>query len=360
MRRSLAGPVALFVALSPSLPVPASADTRRSRRARLPESLLTIQPACRCESCVSPIWSHLIFSRAMDQPTSPGAEHPRRITRAIARLTLVVGTVAAFWLLAPASANADEGPLDDVAEAVDDVAQSTQDPVTDTASDVVESATVSDTTDAVEQVTAPEAARDGEPIQDVTAALTPGEVEHVAGEVLNGAQGAIQEARGVASPLVDAVDGLTPIASELIRSATDPVIALLAPTIQPGPTIESIGLPGPGSQDPAFSPLVQPIDSTGISRAFALANSAGQWLMADVSLEGTSTSSGGSASLPRDPNDEPSTTGSGARSGPRMSVDDLAAFLMLMAILLGLGRWSRREAELRLSPVFLSLAERPG
>jgi hypothetical protein len=42
------------------------------------------------------------------------------------------------------------------------------------------------------------------------------------------------------------------------------------------------------------------------------------------------------------------------------SLDDLAAILASIMIALGLVRSFWREAELRYSPIFLSLAERPG
>jgi hypothetical protein len=55
-------------------------------------------------------------------------------------------------------------------------------------------------------------------------------------------------------------------------------------------------------------------------------------------------------------------TGTAARDTMRggSSTHDLAALAAPIFIALALVRWSRREAELRYSPVFLSLAERPG
>jgi hypothetical protein len=42
------------------------------------------------------------------------------------------------------------------------------------------------------------------------------------------------------------------------------------------------------------------------------------------------------------------------------SLQDFAAVLVAIMIALGLVRWSRRDTEMRYSPVFLSLAGHPG
>jgi hypothetical protein len=48
-------------------------------------------------------------------------------------------------------------------------------------------------------------------------------------------------------------------------------------------------------------------------------------------------------------------------SGPSRWVSSgFTAFLLASAIFLGSGRWSRRDAEVRITPVFLSRSERPG
>jgi hypothetical protein len=242
----------------------------------------------------------------MKPPPSPGSGPRQRIVRTVARCAFVVAAIAAIWLLAPASASADEGPLDLTVDAtVDEVVGSTE----DTATSVV------DQTDDAAESAASSGSPDGPALGSVAA--------------------------GQREPTGDATDpvalGLETVGG-LLTPPTTGRANIFVPNLETASTNSSELVPAPDPSETFVEFGDAPASPDVPTQAAAIGGFSARELAAE------SSAAPGSADPLR----------------PRPRMHDLAAFLILMTLLIGFGRWSRREAEKRLSPLFLSLAERPG
>jgi cytoskeletal protein RodZ len=255
----------------------------------------------------------------MAYETSP--ERPR-IVRSVVRVVLLVGAIVAVWLIAPAAANALEPPTspdDAVTEA------------TDTVTDAADSA--------------------GNTIAEAEASVT-----DAADDVVSTVENAGDGAADVARPLQDAVSAVD------VRDTISDVEANAKSGTAPDPTARRIdggdGMAGPRDREDVTSlrladePALTSALTTGPVAA-AAASDAGA---------AVTSSSGAAPESAATPDGVPPAMGSTARNvlGGDSSFDDLAAILAAIVIALGLVRWSRRENETVYSPVFLSLAARPG
>jgi hypothetical protein len=344
------------------------------------------------------------------------------VLRLVVRLVFSVGAIVALWLIAPTAANALEPPasLDDavtattdavdsidaeitvtdaaeeltdtvdaaatsIAEAVEEptdtvndapdsavtsVADSAEEP-TDTVNDAPDSA-VTSVIEAVEEPTdtVNDAADVGGRVDPITKAISSA-TRDVPGSA-RGASARVWEFAANAVPTVeDAGEGATDVARQLqdAASTVDPsIISPVEATAKfatadvatvPHIDVDGMAMLGRGEDvtslpledEPALTIRGPPLTTEPIAAATT----------SDARAAATLASSGEPSALPT-PDGPLPATGSTApdllRDGS--SLDDLAAILASIMIALGLVRSFWREAELRYSPIFLSLAERPG
>jgi hypothetical protein len=314
------------------------------------------------------------------------------------RLLLLLGGIAVVWLIAPAAANADPS-IGGVGDAVEDTTSGATDAVEDTASGA---------TDAVENTTSGAA----DAVEDTTSGATDA-VEDTTSGAADAAQaatsGATDTVETTASGAIDTVEGTTSDATQALKSAADEVVAAARSTTKQaidvaGVVLETAGglgdriiadasalttgslafvreavdtvsdgvvPPGVDSlQDVAVATRTAPppdlrrtstdVSDRGARTASSITGSIG-W-MAAIPPGETAASPGSGPGPPVPSTDSTPATSSMSRFTLRVgpSSHDLAAVLAAFAIALALVRWSRRERERTLTPVFLSLVERPG
>jgi len=334
-----------------------------------------------------------------------------------ARLFFVVGAIVVIWIVAPSTAQAD-GPTDTVAdttstvEPTETVAETTStveptETVAETTSSASESSssTVSDATestpaaaqtaadasatvqgasqtasDAADGVTGAVSDAAGDPVAKVTASAE--EASRTATETINGATGAATRAADSATQTIrDAADtGVSMVADAgdaVVRTsgaaAADLSNAVRVATSEPMPTAPS-SVPQLDGSDPV--PVVEPDQDAprSLSDLPPLVDRERSSLVTNASSTGVASAAAGTTSSQDDsasdtvPNraatsrDALPATGTSASETLRAgsSLQDFAAVLVAIMIALGFARWSRRDAEKRYAPVFLSLAGNPG
>lgn len=272
----------------------------------------------------------------MEPTPSPGAPPRRGIRRGVARLALL-GAAVAIWLLAPATAGADEvlpdanaadgaaGPVSDTLGTDEGIGITGTDPV---------GGTVDRATDVGARTVTPDTATRGHP----SATDIVGTVASGVDELLNDFPNVVRETTGAVFEVV---------ADPPIGRPREDARAITPSHEGARPAIEAGG----------------PIEAP--RRWGAVVGRAGTRLdvgrTAEVPSIDRADPAGGSRPSGRVPMNEAPIAGA-ERSvlGPKTPVDDLVAFLLILTILLGFGRWSRREVEGRITPVFRSLAEHPG
>jgi hypothetical protein len=162
---------------------------------------------------------------------------------------------------------------------------------------------------------------------------------------------------GIVEQVIRSVDSVTEVSTRSQRDTDSDVDPTGSTVVDSGGTTQ---------------PSSDPVDLEKAIRDLPIARLAETPLAPVTATSGTSTDVPAS-DAPSSPRGEPVPiapvppedaipTGTAARDTQRggSSTQDLAALAAAIFIALALVRWSRREAELRYSPVFLSLAERPG
>jgi hypothetical protein len=291
------------------------------------------------------------------------------------RLVLLLGAIAVVWLIAPAAANADPS-IGGVGDAVEDTASGATDAVENTtsgATDAVED-TTSGATDAVENTTsgaadAVETATSGatDTVEGATSDATQA-VKSAADGVVAAARSTTKQAIDVAGVVLETAGGLgdriiadasalTTGSLAFVREAVDTVSDGVVPGVD---SLRDVAVPTRTAPPPDLRRTSTDVSDRGARTVPSITGSIG-W-MAAIPPGETAASPGSGPGPPMPSTDStPATSsmsGSTLRVGP--SSHDLAAVLAAFAIALALVRWSRRERERTLTPVFLSLVERPG
>jgi hypothetical protein len=176
-----------------------------------------------------------------------------------------------------------------------------------------------------------------------TATESTSDVTEVVDRVARASTETVAEVLDGASGTVDAVRSTATAWAGTVAETSDPVAAV------PEPVVSAL----------AVRPVSEPR-----TRGDGTPSLGGPVTFAARSGSSEPAPSGATPSDPTSRTDPAPLPGSG--TAPRSSLDggsssrDAAVLTLLLVIALVLARWSRREGELRISPVFLSLQERPG
>lgn len=279
------------------------------------------------------------------------------VRRLLLRVAIVVGGIAALWLLAPAAASADEGSgLGDVLGSATDAVGGVTDVATDAVGAVME------------------------PVEQVTGTLTQ-TVEQVAEpvtQVVEPVAGAVEQVTDTTvGTLQQVVDTTTGTVEEVVTEATGTSLGVLDDAAGSVEDVTLPNAPAPETPHPDTRVATTPEQPTTGGSRFDVERpsptlrepTAATAFLVEPERNGSTQppAPGGATDRP-----EPTAPGhaeSTSRDGGLISTSnlqgpssgqDLGVLVTAILIALVLVRWSRREAELRLSPAILSLLERPG
>jgi hypothetical protein len=279
----------------------------------------------------------------------------RRPSRRLARGFLFVGAVVVLWLLAPATASADDDPAG-LAGLADSVLGTTPETV-DATAEVVDSVTGSATDGAVEAV---------DEVVEVVDQTAEGAVEAATGTADQLLETTTSTVTGTLETLANGLEGVNGAAGGVVQETVEALDGGAGET----PGIESpVEVPDPGT-GPAWNAPPPPTGRaiTGSDSPLAVAGSGSAALAgaAPAPDDGGLPASSGAPERDRTGSTTvPTATSGGDASMARTQgggrpARDAAVLATMLLIVLVLARWSRREVGRRPTLVFLSLAERPG